>query len=149
MDVIVRPATGADRPDLVSLFEAYRAFYQRSPDPAGADAFIGERLERQDSVILVAERDGRLIGFTQLYFSFSSTRMRRTFVLNDLFVALEGRRSGAGRALLAAAEEHARSVGAFALTLSTALDNRQAQALYESAGWGRDQQFCVYHRLLD
>ena len=34
------------------------------------------------------------------------------------------------------------------LTLSTALDNAQAQRLYESERYRRDAVFCVYNRLL-
>ena len=60
--------------------------------------------------------------------------MARVFVLNDLFVVDTARRQGAATAL-------ARSLGAVALTLSTALDNLSAQALYEAAGWQRDAAF--------
>ena len=47
--------------------------------------------------------------------------------------------------LLGAATALARSLGAVALTLSTALDNRSAQALYEAAGWQRDTEFFTYN----
>jgi GNAT superfamily N-acetyltransferase len=49
------------------------------------------------------------------------------------------------RVLLDAAVRHGREVGAIRLSLSTALTNTAAQALYASAGWERDVVFCVCH----
>ena len=54
------------------------------------------------------------------------------------------RRQGVAAALLREAAAHARALGAASLSLSTALDNAPAQALYESQGWERDRQFCEY-----
>lgn len=84
------------------------------------------------------------MGFTQLYPLFSSVRTVRTWLLNDLFVVSSARRQGVGAGLLGAAAEQARALGAASLSLSTALDNAPAQALYESMGWQRDRQFCEY-----
>ena len=47
-------------------------------------------------------------------------------------------------ALLTTAAAHARAAGVASLSLSTALDNAPAQALYESLGWQRDTHFCEY-----
>ena len=135
-----------DLETLVPLFDAYRQFYRRPADPTGARAFLAERLKRDESVIFLAIVDGGPAGFTQLYPSFSSVTMQRLWVLNDLFVAPTARRSGAGRALLDRAERWARETGAKGLTLSTELTNATAQALYESAGWTKDDEFVHYHR---
>lgn len=126
---------------IVPLFDAYRQFYGRDSDLDGARAFLTARIERDESVILLAA-DGA--GFTQLYPCFSSVRMRMTLILNDLFVAPEARCQGVGAALLDAACAHARSVGAARMTLSTAVDNSAAHALYVRAGWERDAQFHTY-----
>ena len=58
-------------------------------------------------------------------------------MLNDLFVAVHARGSGAGRALLHAARAHGEANGAVRLTLSTQVQNTTAQSLYEAAGWQR------------
>jgi ribosomal protein S18 acetylase RimI-like enzyme len=55
------------------------------------------------------------------------------------------RRRKVGRALLEAAAEFGRRNGAVRLTLSTALSNSAAQALYERTGWKRDSVFCVFN----
>ena len=88
--------------------------------------------------------DGTAVGFTQLYPMFSSVSAARTFILNDLFVVQEARRKGVGIELLKAATRFGRSVGAIRLSLSTAIDNQTAQALYESLGWVRDTEFYAY-----
>ncbi|WP_426689437.1 N-acetyltransferase family protein [Rhodanobacter ginsengiterrae] len=138
----------ADIPDLdllVPLFDGYRQFYAQPSDPARARDFLADRLARQESLILLAcDEHGAGLGFTQLYPLFSSVRMVRTWLLNDLFVNAPARRQGVAAALLLAAAEQARALGAASLSLSTALDNQPAQALYESLGWRRDSQFCEY-----
>jgi GNAT superfamily N-acetyltransferase len=145
MSTQVRQATIHDLDALVSLFDGYRQFYGRPSDPEGARAFLAARFAHHQSVILLAsDAQGRGLGFTQLYPLFSSVRMVRTYLLNDMFVAAPARRQGVAAALLREAAAHARALGAASLSLSTALDNVPAQALYESLGWQRDREFCEY-----
>jgi ribosomal protein S18 acetylase RimI-like enzyme len=146
--VKVRRAEARDVDALAPLFDAYRQFYGQSSDVARAYAFLAERFLKGESVVFVAEDAGRAVGFTQLYPSFSSTRTARIYVLNDLYVAPDARRTGAARALLEAAEAFARTEGAAGLTLSTGVENRPAQALYEAMGWVRETRFYDYARTL-
>ena len=146
--VQVRQATVADLDLLVPLFDAYREFYRQPSEPERARRFLLERLERQQSVILLAFEGTAAIGFTQLYPSFSSGAMARIFILNDLFVTPEARRRGAGSALLQAAAESGRRVGALRLVLSTEVANTTAQSVYEKMGWKRETVFCVYQLAL-
>lgn len=134
----IRRATTADLPALAPLFDAYRRFYGQPGDLARADAFLRERLQRDESVVLLAERDGAAIGFTQLYTMFSSVRTARLWILNDLFVAEHARRAGLARALLDAAAAFARETGARGIMLETSHDNLPARALYRAAGWNED-----------
>jgi GNAT superfamily N-acetyltransferase len=131
---------------LVPLFEGYRRFYRQTSDPVGARAFLADRLKRGESVIFLAVVDGAIVGFTQLYPLFSSVSLKRLWLLNDLFVAPDERKSGAGRALLERAERWAQETGAKGLTLSTEVTNRAAQRLYEACGWTKDEEFVHYHR---
>ena len=140
----IRHASVADIDLLVPLFNAYRKFYQAPTDFDGARRFLMERLEKAQSVVLLAFEGDAAVGFTQLYPSFSSVSMARIFILNDLFVALEARRAGVGSALLRAAADYAKSAGALRLELSTGRVNGTAQAVYERLGWKRDDVFFVY-----
>jgi len=140
----VRRAGLDDLDFLAPLFDAYRRFYRLPGDLASARAFLNDRLARHESVIFLAVAQGRAIGFTQLYPSFSSVSMAPIFVLNDLFVDPEARRTGAGAALLQAAAEYGRRNGAIRLMLETEITNTTAQGLYEKMGWKRDTEYYVY-----
>lgn len=145
MSFQIRQATVHDLDVLVPLFDGYRQFYKQPSDPARARHFLTERLAHHESLILLACDDrGAGLGFTQLYPMFSSVRAVRSYLLNDLFVVAEARRHGVAKALLMAAADQARALGAASMSLATALDNTAAQALYESLGWQREQGFCEY-----
>jgi ribosomal protein S18 acetylase RimI-like enzyme len=134
---------------LAPLFDAYRQFYEQPSDLPGAERFLEERLKRRESVVLAAEvtdgaTTGAVVGFTQLYPSFSSISMQPLYILNDLYVVPGGRRLGVGRALLEGARAFAASAGASTMVLQTALTNLPAQTLYKSLGWRRDTLFYTY-----
>jgi ribosomal protein S18 acetylase RimI-like enzyme len=140
---LVRRALSTDVDAVAPLFDAYRQFYDQPSDLELARRFVADRLERDESVIFVAERDGCAVGFVQLYPVFSSTtaRPRRLWLLNDLYVAPEARHGGVARALMAAARRMAEETGACGLELVTARTNVVAQRLYQSLGWHRDDAF--------
>jgi ribosomal protein S18 acetylase RimI-like enzyme len=143
--VQVRRATSGNAGRVAPLFDAYRQFYGLAPDLALSRRFIAERLERDESIVLLAQSaEGAALGFVQMYPTFASLRAARVFVLYDLFVAPTARRSGVARMLMEAAVAEARTSGAVALTLQTARTNHAAQRLYESLGWKRDEAFCEY-----
>lgn len=146
--VEIRQATVKDIDLIAPLFDAYRHFYRQASEPTRSRFFLLDRLTNHDSEILLAFIDSAAVGFTQLYPSFSSAAIARIFILNDLFVVPEARRSGAGSALLHAAAEHARRLGAVRLALSTEVTNTVAQSLYERAGWQRDTAFQQYQLML-
>jgi GNAT superfamily N-acetyltransferase len=131
-------------PVIGGLFNSYRVFHGRATDPDGARHFVEQRLANHESVIFLALSDGRGLGFTQLYPSFSSVSMQRIWIVNDLFVAPSERRQGIGEALLTRAYQFAEETGAQALRLATATDNVMAQSVFEKLGWQRDTAFYHY-----
>lgn len=142
-----RKASIDDLLPLAMLFDTYRQFYQQTPDLALAKAFIAARLNKQDSMIFVAENsENKLIGFCQIYPSFCSVIAAKIGVLYDLYVDESARKTGAGRALMLAAHEYAAKNGMERLDLTTAKDNVKAQGLYESLGWVRDEVFYAYSK---
>lgn len=143
--IATRRAVDADLTPLAGLFDLYRQFYREPADLDRARRFIGERLRRADSSILVATADDDvLIGFTQLYPTLCSVSAAPIQILYDLFVAGDARRRGVGRALLEAARQHAEQTGAVRMELATATTNTAAQQLYEQLGWIRDNDFYRY-----
>jgi ribosomal protein S18 acetylase RimI-like enzyme len=143
-EVRIRRAARSDVPKLAPVFEQYRAFYGAAPSAEDAARFIDERLARGESALFVAmqgEHPPEVVGFVQLYPSFSSLAMRSTAILNDLFVVPNRRRMGIARRLMATALEHARSCGASSVELATHHTNASAQALYREFGFREDTEF--------
>lgn len=146
----IRIATLADLEVVAPLFDAYRQFYEQAPDLMAARHFIRDRLQRDESTVLLASNDaGQAVGFCQLYPLFCSIEARPIYSLSDLFVSPEARRTGIGRALLLAAERHARNTGRARLELTTARTNKTAQAVYESLGWQRDEVYFAYGKRVE
>jgi ribosomal protein S18 acetylase RimI-like enzyme len=142
----IQHATIHDLDAVAPLFDAYREFYRQASDIARARAFLAARFAHHESVIFLARgENGQAVGFTQLYPLFSSVRATRKYLLNDLYVVPDARRSGTARELITAATQFARANGASWLSLSTATDNLPAQRLYESLGWQRDSGYFEYN----
>jgi GNAT superfamily N-acetyltransferase len=141
----IRIATSADLDSLVVLVDGYRQFYRQSSDPEGARRFLVQRFDRQDAHLLMAESDaGAAIGFVQLFPVPSTTALGPRWILNDLFVVPEARRSGTGSALLQAARDLAAEHDVPQLMLRTQIDNVAAQSRYQALGWQRDDAFHTY-----
>lgn len=135
-----------DLAEMARLFNDYRVFYEQPSDLGLAKRFIAERTQADDSVIFIADAgNSMLAGFCQLYPSFCSVAGAPIYVLYDLFVSPSCRRAGVARQLLQAAASRARSDGKVRMDLTTAKDNLNAQALYESLGWTRDDVFYTYN----
>lgn len=148
-EIKVVQATIEQLDELAILFNAYREFYRMPSDLEGARQFIFDRFAHRESIILAAyhQDEDRLIGFTQLYPTFSSISMRRTLILNDLFVLEAYRGQGASNQLMKAARDYAISVGAKGLSLETAVDNAIARKLYEKHGYTVDESYVHYEWL--
>lgn len=129
--------------ELVGLFDDYRVYYEQESDKETAHAYLAQRLKEEESVIYLAREDGVALGFTQLYPMFSSLTMNSMWVLNDLFVAEEGRNAGTGTSLLVAAQHFCRRERAKGLALETGIEN-PAQRLYERMGFKKDEVYLHY-----
>lgn len=141
-------ATIDDLEGVSELFNLYRMFYEQESDLDGAKSFISSHIKNQESIIFVVKDNQKYIGFTQLYPTFSSISMKKAWILNDLYVAAEGRKQGVGEKLLQKAKEYAIATGAKGISLSTATDNYSAQRLYERNGYTQDTQFLHYELTL-
>jgi len=130
-----RKVTIEDLNQLSELFDQYRIFYHKDSDIPAAEQFLKERIENKDSEIFVAEKDGKLVGFVQLYPLFSSTRMKRYWLLNDLFVNDNFRGKGFSKELIEEAKELAKSTNAAGILLETGKSNDIGNKLYPSCGF--------------
>lgn len=144
MPLQIKRADERDVAAIAPLFDGYRVFYKKESDLAAATKFLTDRIERDESVIYVAELGGVAVGFCQLYPIFSSVNLKRTWLLNDLFVDEKVRGKGVASALLQAAKAFGFVTEAKWLLLQTAVDNTTAQAVYEKNGWQRINDFVFY-----
>lgn len=126
------------------LFDQYRVFYQQASDLDAARLFLKERLNGGDSIIFAASEHDQMVGFTQLYPSFSSVSLKRLWILNDLFVAVPHRRKGVARLLMETAKQYVQETAAIRMILATQQSNHAAQVLYESLEYEKDEVFYHY-----
>jgi ribosomal protein S18 acetylase RimI-like enzyme len=87
------------------------------------------------ALVLLAFADEEPVGVAVCFFGFSTFKARPLLNIHDLAVLPQYRGIGAGRALLQAAEEHARRKGCCKLTLEVQEDNTRARALYRRFGF--------------
>src|SRR5664279_2115867 len=121
--MIIRKAAMDDLASLSILFDNYRQFYQKETDITGAATFLKERIVNNDSEIFIAENDDpAIMGFIQMYPIYSSTRMKRLWLLNDLFVQPGYRSKGVSIALIDACKDLCRRTGSCGMILETAID---------------------------
>ena len=136
MDVRIEPIAEGQFETLLPMIAAYQGFYEAEDvrTDRNRDFFRRFIAPSEDGMLIGAWREDELVGYTCLYWHFSSTKAVETVLKNDLYVDAEARGGGVGRALIEAAAEVARERGSPILEWSTAPDNRNAQHLYDSTG---------------
>jgi ribosomal protein S18 acetylase RimI-like enzyme len=140
--VKIRPAAKKDEQLLRELWEEFDgeldhpAYLRETWEEAWTD--LSETV--RDGVALVAEADGRAVGFI---FCVLGDRGRKTAHVTDIYVRPEARGRGIGRALLAAVIEPAREAGLDHVSLEVMMRNTEARHLYERLGFVPYDMFMV------
>ncbi|WP_374325811.1 GNAT family N-acetyltransferase [Aquipseudomonas alcaligenes] len=131
---------------LTPLFIKYREFYGELPFPDSSRKFLETRLKRKESVIYLALADDedKLLGYCQLFPSYSSLSLKRVWILNDIFVAEDARRMLVADRLLQTAKQMAKETNAVRMRVATSVSNEVAQKTYESIGFREDTRFKNY-----
>ena len=138
----IRTAAEADHDLLRELWEEFDAELDQEPylretwDEAWEDLSITVR----DGAALIAEEDGRALGFV---FCVLGDRGRRTAHITDIYVRPEARRRGIGRALLADLVDPARDAGLEHVSLEVLFRSADARRLYERLGFAPIDMFMV------
>jgi ribosomal protein S18 acetylase RimI-like enzyme len=135
--VTIRAATQAD---LDTIQEFWRAFEDEMGGPAWArETWEEERVDverrLQDGLVLIAEDDGRAIGYSQLDFGRPGIAW-----LTSIYVRPEDRDRGVGRALLQGVATASRERGYRDLGLDVLTQNTAARAIYERLGFEEYQR---------
>jgi GNAT superfamily N-acetyltransferase len=134
--------TEADLGDLLPLLRGYCDFYEVEPGDedllAMARTLIADP-EREGVQLIGRDDGGGALGFATIFWSWSTSIAARIGIMNDLFVAPEGRGTGLADALIAACVDECRQRGAAKLTWQTAPDNARAQGVYDRIGATREE----------
>jgi ribosomal protein S18 acetylase RimI-like enzyme len=149
LDPLIRRATADDARALGRLgallvqehydFDARRFIAATPRTPELYAAFLAGQLDESEAVVLVAEHDGRVVGYGYgAIEGYDYMALRGpAAVLHDLVVDPEHRGRGLGRALLTALVEAFTARGTPRLVLSTAERNTSAQRFFERLGFRR------------
>jgi GNAT superfamily N-acetyltransferase len=142
----IQKATINHLEDLAQIFDLYRIFYKKESDIEQAKQFLKARLENNESVIYIAfdNQEEQIVGFVQLYPLFSSTRMQRLWLLNDLYVKQEYRNTGISKMLIEASKTLCIETNACGLMLETAKDNTVGNQLYPATDFVLDTEHNFY-----
>lgn len=125
-------------------------FYNKKADFKSAEKFIAERIKNDDSEIFVAENENnKLVGFVQLYPLFSSTKMQKLWLLNDLFVNPEFRSKGVSIGLIEKAKRLVESTNACGMFLETGKSNLIGNNLYPKTGFKLNEASNYYEWIED
>ena len=149
MTVTIRPATSADVRAMGRLgallvrahheFDAARFIAATPQTEHGYASYLGSQLAKRDIVVLVAEDDGDVLGYTFAGIEgYDYMELRGPAgVLYDIVVDQAHRGRGIGQALLEATLAELKTRGAPQVVLSTAERNESAQRLFARAGFRR------------
>ena len=146
--MLVRPARSEDLPAISRLAAALMRMHHRfdsrrfmliEPVEDGYQRFFSRELERDAARILVAEEEGRIVGYA--YGTLEARNWNDLLdacgKLNDLYVDAGARRRGIARALVEAVFAWFRERKAPRVVLLTAWQNADAHAFFEALGFRR------------
>ena len=145
--VTIRPATLTDLTAIGRLgallvrvhhdFDPQRFIAPTPRTEHGYGSFLGTQLDEPNVIVLIAERDGEVIGYTYAGVEGNDYMSLRgpAGVLYDIVVDPPHRGQGVGRMLLDATLEALKARGAPRVLLSTAEQNAAAQRLFARAGF--------------
>ncbi len=134
--ILVRRLTVADVPAFLRLVEALAHYEALEPPDAGArDRLARDALADPPRFsTLLAELDGRVVGYAIFFETYSTFLAQPTLYLEDLFVLPEARGRGVGKALFRACAVEARRRGCGRMEWQVLAWNDLAIGFYEALG---------------
>ncbi len=144
MTIKIIKATKKNINEVGLLFDLYRQFYKYKSNIKASTKYIKDRITKKESFIFLCLFKNQPAGFVQLYETFDSLNINKKLILYDLYVDKSFRRNGIVRNLMNTAKKFAKERKIKIVELSTATNNKKAQALYESLDYKRDKEYYIY-----
>lgn len=135
----IKQATIHDVQDVVSIVKLYRSFYGVSnQSESDIEEFISQRIRNNESKIFLAYDHDKVIGFIQLYPTFSTVSLKPQWLLNDLFVKKEARSKGVATLLMKTVKEYFKD-SSKGFILVTEKSNSTAKKFYDKCDFETDE----------
>jgi len=146
MAITIRPLEEKDRVQWEALFRAYIRFYAAKVPDEVIDLTWQRVLGEEDGFLgfVAEEESGRLVGLAHMLFHRSTWSPTYYCYLEDLFVDIDTRRHGVGRALIEATYREADKRGATRTYWATMADNAAARRIYDRVA--KTSGFVQYRR---
>jgi ribosomal protein S18 acetylase RimI-like enzyme len=145
MTVVVRRASSEDARAIADLalklviqHEEYNPKrFARLANSEQMANFYGSQTKAREAVVLVAEVEGKIVGFAFIQFDAKNYAdlLESAAWLHDIYVDESARGLEAGKNLLEKAIEAAKELGASKLMLSVASQNQNAKGFFEHRGF--------------
>lgn len=99
MEIKIRKATRADSDEIIRLILELAKFEKLNPpDKAGRKRLLDDAFSDSPPFnILLAEQNGKLLGYAFYLFTYSSFEAKRTLYLEDIFISEVHRKKGVGK----------------------------------------------------
>lgn len=142
LDTVYRDAISEDVPAILGLikelaeFEKAPHLVENTEDQLRHDGFGPNPVYKS----FVAEKNGRVIGFSLSYIRYSTWR-GRVLYLEDIYVQPESRSGGVGRGLMEITLAHARSLGLKYMVFQVLDWNQNAIDFYKTFGAEFDSEW--------
>ena len=132
----IRPLQSSDHAEWRRMWTRYLEFYEATVPEEVYETYWARLLgdDPQDFEGLIAELDGKPIGFTHYVFHRHGWKIENVCYLQDLYVDPEIRGTGAGRALIEAVYAAADAKGSPSVYWLTQDFNETARKLYDRIG---------------
>lgn len=146
-NTLIRLARRDDRTAIVALVAAMGGHddVSASADPLGS---LDAMLAAPECRVLVAQRDGRVVGVATLQARISPLRDRRDAWMGLLAVAPDWRSHGVGALLIEAADREAVRLGCGAIVVESSEVRERAHAFYARAGFGERRPARRFERIV-
>lgn len=142
----IRPLATSDLPAFLDLVDALAdALRLARPDAAARDRLSRDAVADSPRFrVLLAERDGRAVGYAAYLETYSTFLARPALYLEDLFVVPHERRHGIGRALMRALAREMDRRGAARMEWHVPAGNAATAEFYERCGAAAEDEWRVF-----
>ncbi|MCW8916021.1 MAG: GNAT family N-acetyltransferase [Magnetovibrio sp.] len=148
MAVSIREIKKQDKPRWLELWDGYCTFYEAKVHREVTEETWQRVLnsDRDDMFSLVAEVDGKIVGFVICVVHPGTWTDKDICYLEDLYVDDAARGQGAGRALIEAVYAKAKELDHHRVYWRTKAENATARALYEKVA--DDNDWVMYEKMI-